>query len=69
MLVQNCQPCRYEKREICMTQNTGMQRGDNFLAPYGGSDGMLPPKKKQQNFENEVSQDSEWLHNCISRDV
>ena len=29
-----------------MTQNTGMQRGDNFLASYGGSDGVLPPQKK-----------------------
>ena len=52
-----------------MTQNTGMQQGDNFFGPLRGSDGMLPPQKKQQNFENEVSQDSEWLHNCISRDV
>ena len=39
-----------------------------FLAPYGGLMACFP-LKKQQNFENEVSQDSEWLRNCISRDV
>ena len=53
-----------------MMQNTGMQRGDKFFGPLWGSEGMLPPpQKKQQNFENEVSQDSEWLHNYISRNV
>ena len=34
-----------------MTQNTGMHEGDNFfalLAPYGGSDGMLPPQKNNK---------------------
>ena len=28
-----------------MTQNTGMQQGDNFFGPLRGSDGMLPPQK------------------------
>ena len=31
-----------------MTQNTGMQRGDNFFGPLWGSDGMLPPKKNNK---------------------
>ena len=31
-----------------MTQNTGMQQGDNFFGLLRGSDGMLPPQKNNK---------------------